>query len=220
MGTKKELKLYFLILLFLLTSIIAFRSLGTATVVHKPAMKDYFGEIPGYTTLQHIPLAESAVEMLNLDDYFYTAYLGPNGKVNLYIGYYYSANKAYAAHSPLICYPSQGWEIKKQPVAHELKVGSHVIHYEEIVTSFGTSKELVLYWYQAYKETNIQIYKNKIDIGYNKFRYNNEQHAFVRVSVPFNGASREEVHQVALDFMQVFYPQFLSFFAEGSVGID
>ena len=174
-------------------------------------MQDYFADIAGYTTLRNIPLEESAFAMLDLDDYVFADYAGKDGKVNLYIGYYYSANKAYSAHSPMICYPSQGWEINQQPVRHSLNVGPHIIQYEEIITSLGTTKELVLYWYQAYQQTNIQVYKNKLDMGYNKLMHNNEQHAFVRVSVPFSDLTSDKAHQSAIDFMQVFYPQFLRY---------
>ena len=149
--------------------------------------------------------------MLKLDDYVYTDYDGPNGRVNLYIGYYYTASKAYASHSPLVCYPSQGWEITREPTTHSLIVGPHSINYEEIVASLGEEKELVLFWYQSYLRTNSQIYQNKIDMGYNKLINNDEQHAFVRVSVPFKMAANKNMKKTALSFMKAFYPQFAEF---------
>ena len=128
----------------------------------KPPLKGFLQQVPGYTVLLDIDLEENAFKMLNLDDYIFTDYMGQNGKVNLYIGYYYTADKAYASHSPLVCYPSQGWKIDSQPTANTLQVGPQTINYEWIITSLGERKELVLYWYQAMLQTNTQVYKNKI----------------------------------------------------------
>ncbi len=136
----------------------------------------------------------------------------PNGRVNLYIGYYYTANKAYASHSPMVCYPSQGWQIDNKPTRKTLSIGQNVIHYEEIVTSLGEQKELVLYWYQSGERSNTQIYKNKIDMGVNKLLNNSEEHAFVRVSLPLaENSTYAENEKTATNFIKAFYPQFLKF---------
>lgn len=160
-----------------------------------------------------IDLPSDAVKMLKLDDYLFANYQGPLGNVNLYIGYYYSANKAYAAHSPLVCYPSQGWKIDDKPKRFTLQVGPKTIEYEEITTSLEGNKELVLYWYQAGSFTNTQIYKNKIDMGYNKLMYNSEQNGFVRVAIPIN-TSYEKTQQIAKSFIEAFYPQFIQYISQ------
>ena len=157
-------------------------------------------------------MAEDAVAMLKLDDYLFADYKGPLGIVNLYIGYYYTANKAYAAHSPLICYPSQGWKIDSNPKKAFLQVDAQTIKYEEIITSSGDTKELVLFWYQAGLFTNTKIYMNKIDMGYNKLRHNSEQHGFVRVAVPIKN-TYEESKSSAINFIEAFYPQFINYIA-------
>jgi EpsI family protein len=146
-----------------------------------------------------------------LDDYTFTDYKGANGTVNLYIGYYYTADKAYASHDPMVCYPSQGWKIDEQPVKHSLGVGPNRINYEEIITSNGPQKELVLYWLQSHLLTNTQVYMNKIDMAYNKLTKNDEQHAFVRVSVPIADTTYEKAKKSAADFIQTFYPNFIEF---------
>jgi EpsI family protein len=150
-------------------------------------------------------------DMLKLDDYVFANFAGENQDVNLYIGYYYTAAKAYAAHSPLVCYPSQGWQIDTHPKRSELAVGPHKIHYEEIVTSHGDQRELVLYWYQARLFTNTRTYQNKISMGYNKLVDNDQQHGFVRVSVPFKDDPYEKVKKAATDFIQAFYPHFVTY---------
>lgn len=170
-------------------------------------------QLEGYKTDRTIDLAREHVTMLKLDDYIFVDYKGPMAHPNLYIGYYYTANKAYSAHSPLICYPSQGWKIDNKPHRDSLQIGSHTINYEEIITSLGERKELVIYWYQAGLQTNTQIYKNKIDMGYNKLMNNNEQHGFVRVAIPLN-STYEESKTSAIDFIKAFYPPFIQYISQ------
>jgi EpsI family protein len=172
-------------------------------------------QIEGYETASITDMSADAIKMLNLDDYVFANFAGPLGNVNLYIGYYYTANKAYAAHSPLICYPSQGWKIDNKPKKGSLQVGSQTIQYEEIITSLEGTKELVLYWYQAGLYTNTQIYKNKIDMGYNKLVQNTEQHGFIRVAVPIL-KTYEEAQLAAAGFIKAFYPQFIEYISQFS----
>ena len=203
-------KLLMLSAAFLLTILFVYRP-QEEVAQNKAPLKDFLNNIPDYTILRHIKLEKNAYDMLDLDDYFYADYNGPSGKVNLYIGYYYTANKAYAAHSPLICYPSQGWKIDEQQPSKSVGVGSYKVKYDEITTSLGKTKELVLFWLQAYDRTNTQVVRNKIDMGYNKLVNNGEQHGFVRVSVPLTGTTYKEAKQSAMDFIQAFYPHLIEY---------
>ncbi|KJS28603.1 MAG: hypothetical protein VR64_23780 [Desulfatitalea sp. BRH_c12] len=205
------MKMLVLMVVFFSTCIFVYGFNKPSEIVKKPALMNYFDSIDGYATLRHIPLKESSVAMLALDDYVFADYKGEQGVINLYIGYYYTADKAYSAHSPLVCYPSQGWKIDTRPVKSTLTFGHHKIYFEEIVTSHGEEKELVLYWYQTGHFTNTQVYRNKIDMGYNKLVKNDEQHGFVRVSVPFGNDSGVRAKQAATKFIQDFYPSLVKF---------
>ena len=169
--------------------------------------------LDGYETDRIIELASEHVTMLSLDDYIFIDYKGPKARPNLYIGYYYTANKAYASHSPLICYPSQGWKIDNTPNRDSLQIGEYKINYEEIITSLGEQKELVLFWYQAGLQTNTQVYQNKIDMGYNKLMHNDEQHGFIRVAIPLQ-ETYEESKKSATDFIKAFYPPFIQYISQ------
>lgn len=213
MGTKREIKLAILAALFLITCIFVYAGAETGEVRKRP-LKDYFQHIAGYEVKRHLGLEDHVVKMLKLDDYLFAEYTGKNGPITLYIGFYYTAAKAYAAHSPLICYPSQGWQIDKKPVDGSLAVGQHEVDYEEIITSHDGQKELVLYWYQAHDRTSVQVYRNKIDMARNKLEGKDEQYAFVRVSVPFAHSSRETAKEIAADFIRAFSPKFREYFAK------
>ena len=200
---------------FLCTSLLVYTQKSPDAVVDTPPLKQFLGQIPGYKTIGDIELGDDAFNMLKLDDYLFTTYANADGQVTLYAGYYYTSNKAYAAHSPLICYPSHGWKVEGSPEARTLQVGIHQIIYEEIVTSYGEQRELVIYWYQARDRTNLRVYRNKIDMGYNKLFHNDPKHGFVRVSVPFTAsASYEVTKKRATDFIEAFYPKLIQIIAK------
>lgn len=211
MGTKNKISVWVLGAVFAITAFSVHGFTKATPVRQMQPLSEVFAEIDGYQTLQHIPMEDKAVNMLALDDYLFADYRGKDAVVNLYIGYYYSSDKAYAAHSPLVCYPSQGWRIDARPMTDTLTVGPYTIAYEEIVTSHGAAQELVLYWYQARSFTNTKVYRNKISMGYNKLMHNDEQHGFVRVSVPIRNNAREAAKMAATDFIEAFYPMLIGF---------
>lgn len=174
-------------------------------------------EINGYTIENDVALEDNINQFLDLDDYTFTGYRADDGSiVNLFIGYYYSAGKISAAHSPLSCFPGQGWTID-QPILNQLVVGDQTINYAEIVATLQEKKTLVLYWYQADKSTTSFVFKNKINALYNKFSKGNEQHAFVRVTVPFANSGYDRAKKTGTDFMKAFYPKFIEFVEKNNV---
>ena len=52
-----------------------------------------FQNIPGWPGLKSFPLTEDIINSLSLDDYLYRGFGKSNHQVNLYIGYYWSAQK-------------------------------------------------------------------------------------------------------------------------------
>lgn len=214
MLNKIQKKIVGLVVLFVLTSVFAFYCNSPAQKRDVQKLSVFFESIDGYQKVKTIWLVDKANKMLKLDDYIYADYQNNDDQVNLYIGYYYTSGKAYASHSPTVCYPSQGWTIEKKPLLNSVDIGNERINYEEVITSYGNNKELVLYWYQARLYTNTQVYMNKIDMAVNKMLHNDEHHAFVRVSVPFMDKSYAEAKTAAVDFIRNFYPKFVQFLTE------
>lgn len=211
MGKNIESKLIVISILFVLVGALIY-NIEEVEVNNKPSIQSFFKKIDNYKIIKMSELKPELVEMLNLDDYFYADFQGPNGRINLYIGYYYDAKKAYASHSPLICYPSQGWEILGKEKLKSVKIGNNVINYHEIITKKNQTKELVLFWYQSYSLTSTQIYKNKISMGYNKLTGKNGQHAFIRVSVDHTDSNN--ANENATDFIKTLYPKLINYFTK------
>jgi EpsI family protein len=212
-GTKIKLKLLVLVGVFLCTSLLVHTQNIPNAAKNVPPLKQFLGQIPGYTTIGDIKLEDDAYTMLKLDDYLFTTYANADGQATVYVGYYYTSSKAYAAHSPLVCYPSHGWQVEGSPTVQTLQVGNHRITYEKIVTSYGEQRELVLYWYQARDRANIRVYRNKIDMGYNRLFHNDAKHGFVRISVPVANANFQEATNQATKIIESFYPRLLEYAA-------
>ncbi len=167
-------------------------------------------EIDSYKIGADVALEKDVASMLKLDDYVFTNYSYDNKNVTLYVGHYYSLAKLTAAHSPLVCYPSQGWVID-EPVIHQLTIGYDTLNYSELVATLGDKQELIFYWYQAGNKSMPVTSKLKLATAINKLRKNNEQHGFVRVSVPFSGTNQDQARTTGLTFIKAFWPHYLNY---------
>lgn len=210
MGNKKQNKLIVLILLLLVTCYLVYRP-TTVEEVNKPLqLQNILGPVDGYRVVAFTPLDTDIISFLDLDDYTQTRYEKEGQFVDLFIGYYYTLDKISAAHSPLVCYPGQGWTIT-QPVVNKLRIGSSVINYKEIGASLEGRKDIVLYWFQAHDKTTTKPFMNKFNTLVNQIVGKKQEHAFVRVSVPLGKSSMKNARTVAEEFMFDFYPAFLAF---------
>ncbi len=210
MGNGKEKQLIILAGLLLLTGILAYWSSDSVKVTKPVNLQATFGPVQGYNGAAFTPLDAQTASFLELDDYTQTRY-AKNGKVvSLYIGYYFSLDKVSAAHSPLVCFPGQGWKLN-QPTNHRLTVQQNEIQYTEVIASREGHQELIMFWYQAHEKTAPEVYKNKFNTLVNKITSKKQEHAFVRVSVPVGESGPEDAEKIGKDFIAAFYPTFLSY---------
>ena len=213
MGSKTQTRLIVLGLLLAATALLVHMGQGSAVTTTKSRnLQTVFGPVPGYTIAYQSPLAEDIYRFLDLDDYTSVGYAqeGVAAPVGLYIGYYFSLDKVSAAHSPLVCFPGQGWTLD-QPKKRRLDIGGHVINLEEMVVRLENRQELILYWYQAGENTAPEVYRNKFNAVLNKMNGRSQEHAFVRVSVPFTGDTADQARAAGEQFIAAFYPVFLDY---------
>ena len=217
MGSMKRLHLAVLCSMLAIACLLVYRSSDSSYSAKEIELQQVFGPVAGYRMIGSQKLEDPIVSFLELDDYVMTTYRKSELPITLYIGYYYSLDKVSAAHSPLACFPGQGWTIDV-PETRRLTVGSHTIHYAEMTARLEGHQELILYWYQADDATDPEVYRNKINAVLNKLSGGSQEHAFVRVSVPFGqGISKEQARQEALGFIATFYPSFLSFINNSAI---
>jgi EpsI family protein len=213
-GNQKDKQILILTGLLLLTCIMVYWPTSTVVVQKPLALQTLFGPVQGYELLGNLTLEKEIVSFLDLDDYTQTRYRKDGKKVELFIGYYFSLAKVSAAHSPLVCFPGQGWTIN-QPSRHNLRLERTVIEYEELIATLGDHQELVLYWYQAADKSVPEIYRNKINAIVNNLTGKKQEHAFVRISVPLGGSTVSEARKIAVDFITAFHPVFLGYIQSG-----
>ncbi|HBH49741.1 MAG TPA: EpsI family protein [Bacteroidales bacterium] len=206
----KERQLIILIIILAIPTLFAFAKSDPPKVEKKIKLTEALADIDGYKVVRTSPLEDNIFTFLDLDDYIFRTYEKDGVQITLYIGFYYTADKVSAAHSPLVCFPGQGWTITEPEYGRQM-VGDHQINYAQIDATLGNQKELIVYWYQSHDDTVTHVYRNKLNTFYNKIFNDDQQHAFVRISVPLNTISPEFEKNVVNDFMNEFYLDFVGF---------
>lgn len=212
MGTKKRNQLILLTILFIFASVLIHlpKQAPDKTSKHQN-LKQTFNKIEGYNQVSSIPLADEIISFLKVDDYLQSRYKKNGAIIDLYIGYYNSLSKISSAHSPLVCFPGQGWKIHSQS-RKQLVFDNEQVNLEEFIAESGNNKQLILYWYQAQHKTTSKLFVNKINAFINKYSDSSEEHAFVRVSLPIHSTKTiEEARESGYDFIATFYTLFLQY---------
>lgn len=210
MGNTEQKQLIVLAVLFLAVAVFVHRAETTVAVQKLQMLHKELEKVPGHRLLSSSEVSREIAEFLELDDYVQSTYQGPYGPVSLYIGYYYSLAKLSSAHSPLVCFPGQGWQLHEQ-TKRTLQVNNSQLHYAEMVARLGDRQELVLYWYQAGRTTVPEVYRNKFNALWNRLSGGSQEHAFVRVTVPFHEGEQELARAAGEAFITAFYPAFLTY---------
>ena len=119
-------KIIILILCFLLTSILIYRT-PTSTAVNKPIpLTQALSDIKGWTSSGLLPLNPRIVEVLELDDYINQNCFNGHERVSLYICPGYS------------------------------------ISYFAMTVQRGEEKQLIIYWFQSYDQTNPNTFEKNL----------------------------------------------------------
>jgi EpsI family protein len=207
-------KIIILIICFGLTSILIYRAPTSKAVKKEVPLAEALADIQGWSLIENAPLDPKIVKALELDDYANHSYSSGSDTVSLYIGYYLTTKKVGAAHSPLVCFPGQGWVLSKAQ-KKSLIVQRNNVHLMSMIVSRGEVRELVLYWFQAFDKTSPGTFLQKVYALLAKFLHAREDNAFVRVSAPIAGEDVEAAFLSGSDFIKSFYPVFLEYVKAG-----
>lgn len=191
-----------------LASVVVYTTSDSPAFTKPLGLRTVLGPVDGYAILQTMPLDDAFFTFLELDDYTQTTYGKDGNTVNLYIGYFNSLAKISAAHSPLVCFPGQGWQVSRQ-TERSAQVNDTTLHFSEMVANLDDQQQLVLYWFQAQEKTSPSAYRNKINALLNRLSGESEEHSFVRVSLPIGKEGIETARKRGKEFIEAFYPTFL-----------
>ena len=215
MGHVSRSKIILVVLCLVITGIVISWQPEINAAKKQTSLNQALADIKGWHSSGLVQLDRKIIDALFLDEYVNHNYLNGSNAVSLYIGYYLTSKKVSAAHSPLVCFPGQGWVLSDTAVK-TLRIGQEKINLKHMVAAIGQRKELLLYWFQAYDRTSPDTFMQKLNTLWSKFRYGREDNAFVRVTVPMDKISDEEAYTTGAKFIENFYPQFLKYVRENS----
>jgi len=180
---------------------------------NKEPIYNIITKISGWTPRQNRIIDIDILNELQLDQYVYQDFFKGKQSVSLYIGYYFNLKKVGAAHSPLVCFPGQGWSVSEIK-GHSLNTSCGVINYSTMIVERGQIKELVFYWFQSFDKTSAGTFAQKLYTLWAKMNHSKEDNAFLRVSIPFQGDSDQAAFNTGVDFIEKFYPVFYKYIIE------
>ena len=213
MGQISHRKIIILALCLVITSIFIYLKPSSIAVEKNISLKQALADIHGWENNGFSPFDQKIVDALELDDYANQSYTKGQDIVSLYIGYYLTTKKVGAAHDPMVCFPGQGWVLsdKKSGKLILNQETDNSLSYSSMIAQRGQQKELIIYWFQSYDQTNPDTLSQKISSLWGKIFNNREDNAFVRITTPIGQKSISESQEIAFTFIKDFYPVFLKY---------
>ena len=125
------------------------------------------------------------MKVLRATDYLLRDFRRPDGQIaNLYVGYYLSQKDGASYHSPLNCLPGSGWMLVAPGKVDLPAPTGGTFAANKYVIQNGTTKSLMLYWYQGRGRAVGSEYWGKIYTVIDSVRLRRSDGAMVRVTVP------------------------------------
>ncbi len=138
-------------------------------------------------------------QILQMSDYFLGHYkeqgLPP---ISLFIGYYDQQSAGRTPHSPRVCIPSGGWEIRNLETVELMKDGKPV-PVNRVLIGKGEQKLLVYYWFQQRGKFIANEYAAKFNLLLGGLTSSRTDGALVRLSMPISSTMSEVVADKRLE---------------------
>jgi len=211
LGQFSKKRIIIVVICFVVTGILVYLKPGSTSQIKSVTLENALSTIPGWENKGNQPYQQNIVDALFLDDYVNSTYTKGNRTVSLYIGYYNSAQKVGAAHDPTVCFPGQGWVVSNQTTGRQKFSDGQTVNYSMMLAELGTTKNLLLYWFQSYDITCSSTFAQKLTLFWQKIFHQGESNAFVRLTVFVGDKDIKDCQKDAFDFMKDFYPVFLTY---------
>ena len=196
---KSSLRFGLLLLMLLIGGVVvnAWQYLGEVPVQRKE-LKDFPRELGAWQ--QNGPdqkFDEQTMSILGASDYLMRDYRGIGGvNANFYVGYYASQRTGVTYHSPLNCLPGSGWVMSSPARVTISPEGQPSFEANRYLIQNGSSKQLLIYWYQGRGRSVASEYWGKIYTVVDSVRLRRSDGAMVRVMIPV-GASETTALEAA-----------------------
>ena len=176
-------------------------------------LSQYLGDVGGWSSFEHAAMNVNMQDSLTTDDSLFVTYKKGDRELDVYIGYYFTSDKIGKPHSPLVCFPGQGWKMSNEK-KRTLILGEKdqiPLHVNSIIVQKEQNRQLILFWFQAYDRSCSGSFFQKILAVWNRIRRGREDNAFVRVSIACDNKDIETSLSEVSEFLEVFYPAFLRY---------
>ncbi len=138
-------------------------------------------------------------QILQMSDYFLGHYKEQNlPPISLFIGYYDQQSAGRTPHSPRVCIPSGGWEIRDLQTIELIKDGKPV-PVNRVLIGKGEQKLLVYYWFQQRGKFIANEYAAKFNLLLGGLTSSRTDGALVRLSMPISSTMSEVVADKRLE---------------------
>lgn len=201
-----KIKIVIIICCFIITGIFIYQKPKLIIIKKNPSLSKALKKINDWTYNGSSEMGQDIVDALELDDYINSYYSKDDKSISLYIGYYFTSKKVGAAHSPLVCFPGQGWILSENEQRILVINKGKNVNFKTMVITRGSDKQLILYWFQAFDKTSPGTFMQKIYVFWNGFHHSREDNAFIRISVTMGDKDSDEALRVGLEFLEDFYP--------------
>ncbi|HTD95587.1 MAG TPA: EpsI family protein [Edaphobacter sp.] len=177
-------------------------------------------------TAEDLPLDSETLAVLGKGDFLNRIYVtpvpaiqqastqsAPRSAIGVFIGYFATQRTGQTIHSPQHCLPGAGWTFESQKYVNLQDVDGKNYKVGEYVINNGSSRQFVIYWYQAHGRSIANEYVAKAYMVSDAIRTNRTDGALVRVITAISPAeSVDTARERAVRFtskMAPFLPRFI-----------
>lgn len=188
---------YWTVVLLLLATAIMLHSRGDVDRVPASEPLSTLPQQIGPWTSNDVPIQDDVLAVLGKGDFLNRIYQGSGDSSNsagvalndkipisLFIGYFPTQRTGQSIHSPQHCLPGAGWTFDYHKYVDLVADDGKPYRVGEYVISNGSSKQFVLYWYQAHGRSIANEYVAKAYMIADAIRLNRTDGALVRVISP------------------------------------
>jgi EpsI family protein len=212
LGKEIQKRIIILTICLLLTIAFVYGLPSSETHRKSVTLNDVLNSVGGWNPGASVDIDPEIVKVLNLDDYLNRYYFRGKEAVSLYIGYYLTKNKIGAAHDPMVCFPGQGFVLSNMSKGeYAIPTSGKSIAYATMTAEKNQKKDLIIYWFQSFDQTNADTFRQKINLILQQMKNRREDNAFVRITVSLENRTAQEGLKIGLDFIDAFYPRFLEY---------
>ncbi len=138
------------------------------------------------------------LSVLRASDYLMRDYRNAGGEVgNFYVGYYATQRDGATYHSPLNCLPGSGWVMSSPGKITISPSGQSPFEANRYIIQNGSTKQLLIYWYQGRGRNVASEYWGKIYTVVDSVRLRRSDGAMVRVVMPLRSSEAAAMEAAA-----------------------